>query len=68
MANHTLSFAPNTLLPSPNPLVIQNGDSVTIQFPPFPNNDPWGYISISASWTAPPDPIATGGGTIKVGS
>jgi hypothetical protein len=66
MANHVLTFAPNTLLPSPNPLNINNNDTVQIEFPPFPQNT-YMYITFTAS-TTPPDPIQTGGGTIKVGS
>jgi hypothetical protein len=67
MANYVLTFAPITLLPSPNPLAINNNDTVQIEFPPIPQNT-YMYISFTASTTPPVDGVGGGGGTIKVGS
>ncbi len=67
MANHVLTFAPITFLPSPNPLAINNNDTVQLEFPPIAHNS-YVYITFTASTTPPVDPIRTGGGTIKVGS
>ncbi len=67
MADHVLTFAPITFLPSPNPLNIKNNETVQIEFPPIAQNS-YMYITFTASTTPPANPIATGGGTIKVGS